>query len=148
MGHSFCSAQPGPSERMRTGPRHIFVDYLNPIPIRGGCKSYSTDKVGPTDIFYVLAALSAPLLHFFLGWSIKSLSDIQRQEQQFSDDDDKENKFHMSKKRQCLTFFRNFLRRHRGANGITYSSVTYTAIQISLPLVCFELKVVFLWNLR
>ena len=81
----------------------------NPILISalqwGGERLYPPYKVGPTNIFDIPSALSAPLLHFFLGWSIKSLSDIQRQEQQFSDDDDKENKFHMSKKWQCLTFF-------------------------------------------
>ena len=152
MGHSFCSAQPGPSECMRTWGLVLTISspyygrLANPIPIRGEGRLCLAYKVGPNNIFDIPAALSAPLLHFFLGWSIKSLSDIQRQEQQFSDDDDKENKFHMSKKWQCLTFFCN-MRRRRGANGITYSSVTYTPIQISLTLVCVSLKMVFLWAL-
>ena len=37
-------------------------------------------------------------------------------------------------------FFCN-MRRSRGANGITYGSVTYTPIQISLTLVGFSLSV-------
>ena len=50
----------------------------SPILIRGEDRLYPQYKVGPSNNFDVPAALSAPLLHFFLGWSIKSLSDIQR----------------------------------------------------------------------
>ena len=46
-----------------------------------------------------------------------------------------------------MSYFFCNMRHRRGANGITYNSVTYTPIQISLMLVCISLKKVILLSL-